>query len=59
MDEFDKCLQKREQNSEGNPIDVRKLYENGSIDPETELFDYAMEKLREKRLNGQLNDYKK
>ncbi len=59
MDEFDKCLQKREQNSEEDSIDVRNLYENGSIDPETELFDYAMEKLREKRQNSQSNDYKK
>lgn len=59
MDEFDKCLQKREQNSEEDSIDVHNLYENGSIDPETELFDYAMEKLREKRQNSQSNDYKK
>ena len=59
MDEFDKCLQKRDGNLEQDSIDVRKLYENGAMDPETELFDYAMEKLRQKRQNEQLNDGKK
>lgn len=58
MDDFDKCLQKRDGKLEHDSIEVRKLYENGSIDPETELFDYAMEKLKEKRLKSQLNDYK-
>lgn len=49
VDEFDKCLQIRDGNLEPDSIDARKLYENGTMDPETELFDYAMEKLREKR----------
>lgn len=53
--EFDKLIEKKSSEHFDDFSDIRELYENGAMDPETELFDYALKKMKEKRQRNKKN----